>query len=286
MDLASSLWNAVDGMLVINLDTCMQRMEQFREVNAALPQEKLQRQSACLGRALPGYGEAPWFTERTGERASNWAGAAGCAVSHRRAIETARDKGWKNVLILEDDARLNLSEAAATLISRALADLRGAYMLYLGYNRPVPHGHPVAEEGAASLWQVDGVLATHAYIVSAPAYDILLNCLPTEEQVWEWLARYRAIDTFYRDYVAAGGMLPVYAVYPTIFAQSAGVSSISGEVVADDNCACERAPYPVSLLYRLMSPFRRLKTLLNSVRTHRRALRGGFPGYRRKQTQV
>lgn len=283
MEVSPSLWDAIDGILVVNLDTCMQRMEQFREAHASLPQEKVHRLSACLGRALPGYGEAPWFTERTGERSLYWAGAAGCAVSHRRAIETARNKGWKNVLILEDDARMTPCEDAVPLVTLALQQLQGSYMLYLGYNRPVSHGKLVKKSGQSELWCVDGVLATHAYLVPAAAYDTLLQLLPTETNVWEWLSRYRAIDTFYRDNIAAGGVMPVYAVYPTLFSQSAGVSAISGNAVEDGNCACERAPYPADLLYRAAAPFRRLKTKLNSVRTHRRALNGGFPGPRKKK---
>lgn len=285
--LADVLQDMVDGILVINMDTSTARYATFvQAAQGILPMERVERLSAVAGPLLPGYGEPPWFTERTGGRAKAWAGAAGCALSHRKGIETARERGWRSVLLLEDDALPMPAEGAAELLLAARA-LRGAYMLYLGYNRPVPHGTLMAERGGTALWRVDGVLATHAYIVTAEAYDTLLAQLPTRDNVWEWMARFRAIDTFYREYVAAGGLLPVYAVYPTIFQQGGGISEISGERVADDSHSCTRAPYPLNTLcgalHRLGHPFRRIKVRLNSLRTLIRARRGGLPGYRRKR---
>lgn len=281
----ASPWNAVDGVLVINLDTCMERMEHFRAANVFLPQEKVHRLSACLGRTLPGYGEAPWFTERTGKRASYWAGAAGCAVSHRRAIETARKNGWKNVLVMEDDVEL-VAEGGEAL-QQALASLSGDYMLYLGYSRPTPFGKCVAEAGGHTLWKIEGVLSTFAYIVSASLYDRLLEILPTEENVWPWMAEHRAIDTFYRDVVAGMPGVGTYCILPDIAEHvDAGISEIRGEMTCNTH---SRTLMPLSyasprgVAHVLGSPLRRLKVKLNSVRTYRRALKGGFPGYRNRK---
>lgn len=274
----------VDGILIINMDSSPER---YAAVSAAmagvLPEERTERLSAVVGRELPGYGKAPWFAERTGTRAKAWAGAAGCALSHRKGIALARERGWKSVLLLEDDVRAASAESAAPLLEHVMESCRGACMFYLGYNRPVPHGSCLMQQGDYALWQVDGVLATHAYIVTAEAYDTLLAVLPTEENVWEWLARYRAIDTFYREYVAAGGMLPVYAVYPPVMTQADGVSDITDQAVAGNSCACEREPYRMSWLYRACLPFRRLKVRLNSLRTLMRARRGGLPGPRQRR---
>lgn len=290
-NLQDILREMVDGILVINLDSSVARYEAFRRAaEGSLPAERVERLSAVAGRELPGYGVHPWFTARTGARAGTWAGAAGCVLSHRKCIETARERGWRSVLLLEDDALPMPPEGAVELLQTAADTLRGAYMLYLGYNRPVPHGTRLAEHGGTGLWRVDGVLATHAYVVTAEAYDTLLAQLPTQDNVWEWMARYRAIDTYYRDYVAAGGLLPVYAVYPTIFRQSGGISEISGERAADNSHSCTRAPYPLNTLrgalYRLGHPFRRIKVWLNSLRTLIRARRGGLPGYRRRAKQL
>lgn len=285
MSEGSSPWNAVDGVLVINLDTCEHRMEHFRAANAFLPQEKVHRVSACLGRALPGYGEKPWFTERTGERSSYWAGAAGCAVSHRRAIEKAKAEGWKNVLIMEDDVEL-VPEGGEALC-KALELIKGDYMLYLGYSRPTPFGRRVAELPAHALWQIEGVLSTFAYMVSASLYDRLLEILPTEENAWEWMAKHRAIDTFYRDVVAEMSGVRVYSILPDIAEHlDDGISEIGGTTTVNKHSRT-LLPYsyysPRGIVHVLGTPIRRLKVQLNAARTHRRALNGGFPGYRKKR---
>lgn len=279
----TTLCDRIDGILVINLDSNTERYAAFTAAAAGwLPKERTERLSAVVGCELPGFGEEPWFTERTGKRSHAWAGAAGCALSHRRGIELAKERGWRNVLLLEDDAIPYVPKHAAKLLHAAIDKLKGAYMLYLGYNRPVPHGKRVMRCNGTELWQVDGVLATHAYLVSADAYDTLLAHLPTEENIWEWLARHRAIDTFYRNYIAGDSLLPVYAVYPTFFVQSAGSSDITGQATIDRDYDCKRPPYPIrgfrGILYNAAATIRRLKVHLNSAHTLRRARRGGFPG--------
>lgn len=274
----------VDGILIINMDSNSERYAAVTEaLRGVLPEERIERLSAVVGRELPGFGERPWFTERTGERAHVWAGAAGCTLSHRKGIALAKERGWKRVLMLEDDARPALTDSAAALLQEAFETCDAASLLYLGYNRPVPHGICRRRKNEYELWQIDGVLATHAYIVSEEAYDTLLSVLPTEATIWEWMARYRAIDTFYRDYVAAGKLLPVYAVYPTMFHQAAGTSDITQKSVNGDDYACSRAPYPAGWLHRVFNPLRRLKVHLNSLWTLRRARCGGLPGQRRPQ---
>lgn len=283
-----SVWDKVDGILVINLDTSTDRMERFRENNAStLPMPKVQRLSAVLGRALPTYGVAPWFTEQTGERASFWGGTGGCALSHRRAVEYAKSQGWCNVLILEDDAVVRDDSAAVEILSRALDELKGDYMLYLGFNKPVPYGSRMLRGNGVDLWQVEGVLATHGYILPASMYDRVLSLLPTEENVWEWLTRYRAIDSMYRDYMSAQPGVKVYALYPVLVDQGAAVSDIGGGAAGDAEYSCKRPPYSYAslsgILHLVSYPLRRMKVRLNSVRTYRRGQRSGLPGFRKRR---
>ncbi|MBE6415499.1 MAG: glycosyltransferase family 25 protein [Akkermansiaceae bacterium] len=282
------VWNSIDGILVINLDTSPERMEKFvRDNSAHLPMDKVQRLSAVWGRGLPTYGKAPWFTAGTGDRAKFWGGTAGCALSHRRAIEHARRAGWRNVLILEDDAVVRPHAEGLNILAQALTDIRGDYMLYLGFNKPVPYGSTVIKGEYTSLWQVEGVLATHGYILPASMYDRLLSLLPTEDNVWEWLSEYRAVDAWYRDFVSALPGVRIYALYPVLVDQGAGASDIGGQQAQEAEYSCKREPYsyatPAGVLHVLSTPFRRLKVKLNSIRTHRRALRGGLPGYRKRR---
>ncbi len=282
------VWNSIDGILVINLDTSADRLSRFMQENAeSLPIERVQRLSAVLGRALPTYDKSPWFTEQTGERDRFWGGTAGCALSHRKAIEHARDAGWRNVLILEDDAVVRIDSPGVEMLSHALKNLRGDYMLYLGYNKPVPYGSLIQKGEGVDLWQVEGVLATHGYILPASMYEKVLALLPTEDNVWEWLTRYRAIDSMYRDYVSALPGVRIYALYPVLVDQGAAVSDIGGGAAAEAEYSCKRPPYSYhtlsGVLHMAMYPFRRLKVHLNSMRTRRRGLRSGLPGYRKRR---
>lgn len=282
------VWSQIDGILVINLDESVERFEKFKQVNAdSLPMEKVQRLSAVYGRRLPTFGQKPWFTEQTGDRANFWGGTAGCALSHRRAIEKARDEGWRNVLILEDDAVVRIDAGGVEMMSQALSELTGNYMLYLGFNKPVPYGRLLKKGDGVDLWQVEGVLATHAYLLPKSMYDVVLSLLPTEENVWDWLTRYRAIDSMYRDYLSAVPGVRVCALYPVLVDQGESLSDIGGSVSAEAEYSCKHAPYTygslTGVLHWLSLPLLRLKVHLNSIRTHRRGLRSGLPGFRKRR---
>ncbi len=289
----ASCWEAIDGIVLINLDRHPERWEHFRrEVGSRLPLDRLHRLSAVEGVCVPGYGEKPWFTETTGERARFWGGTAGCALSHRRAVEMAKQQQWRHVLVLEDDAAMReVSEPYNRVLSQALQQLQGPYMLYLGYNKPLPCGRCLQCEREASLWRIEGVLATHAYLIPAAMYDYLLERLPHEDNVWEWLSIYRAVDVFYRDFVAGLEGIPIYSIQPQLFFQGDFASCITPGAMAGNSFRCDdELPRSLSAvascLHRLMAPLRRLKIRLNSLRTHRRALRGGLPGYRKTRAKV
>lgn len=281
-------WDKIDAILVINLDTSVDRMERFLKENASvLPLEKVQRLSAVYGRSLPTYGKLPWFTENTGDRAGFWAGTAGCALSHRKAIEKARSEGWRNVLILEDDARIIADHGALDMLEETICSQPEDYMLYLGFNRPEPYGRLVARGASTSLWRVEGVLATHAYLLPGSMYDKVLALLPDENNVWEWLTRYRAIDSMYRDYLSAAPGVRILAFYPVLVEQGSCLSDIGGAAGGGDEYACKCAPLSYcsisGLVHLMMAPLHRLKVHLNSMRTYCRGRRTGLPGYRKRR---
>lgn len=276
----------IDGILVINLDTRPDRYATFMEQTGRhLPTGKLHRLSAIAGKELATFGAPPWFTEKTKERQYFWAGTAGCALSHRKAIEHAKTQQWKNVLILEDDAIP--TPASPELITYALNHMKPRDMFYLGFNKPIPYGTPLHRTNHSTLWQVEGVLATHAYILTEGLYDLLLEQLPTEETVWEWISCYRAIDVFYRDFLPMQPQTRILALYPNVFEQGDTLSDIGGNHVCGKWSSCQRAPYslqsPTGIWHRLLRPFHRLKIRLNSLRTRRRAKKSGLPGYSRKR---
>lgn len=275
---------APDGIAVINMDTRPDRFAQFMEkAGVYFPAERIHRVSAVVGRELPTYGQAPWFTERTGERSGFWGGTGGCALAHRKAIELAKAKGWRHVLVFEDDVVLETQPAAGALLQKALEELKGAYILYLGYNRPAPYGSCCMVQGEMELWKTEGVIAAHAYIVSAELYDMLLAHMPTQDNVWEWLSRYRAIDVLYRDFVPFWSGVSVYVMHPIICVQDDEFSDIGQDAAAGKVVACRQSPKKMNGWRAITSPLRRLKIKLNSIRTHRRALNGGLPGKRKRR---
>ena len=285
----ADLFEQIDGILVINMDSSPERFAHFMStVGVHLPAEKLERISAVAGRELPSYGKEPWFTDKTGERARFWGGTGGCALSHRNAIAHARGKGWRNVLIFEDDVCLEASDDAIPLITEVLKNRTGAYLFYVGYNKPAPRGKVIARNGGAAVWRTDGVLATHAYIVSSELYEPLLNAFPAnDDDIWEWLAKYRAVDVLYRDFVPHWPGVSVYVLDPILFHQRDGVSDIGLNAAEGVEVANRLSPRKLKgwkkLLNKMLIPLRRLKTRLNSLRTYYRASTQGLPGYKKKR---
>lgn len=288
-------WDKIDAAVCINLDKSTDRWQAFcKMVSEFLPEEKVHRVSAVVGVNLPGYGEPPWFTERTGSRASHWGGGGGCLLSHRNALRMAKERGWRNVLIFEDDAVSEVTPDELEIMGKALDELSGKWLLYLGYSAsPNPCGKKIAQKGEASLWQINGAITTHAYIVPESMYDVLLDAMPAEDKdVWEWMARHRALDNFYRNEVSEWCGVKIYAILPLMFYQQWFYEKYELE-----NGACADGPlrlseytvYPrtqcglFSICHCLFSPLRRLKVALNSWRLHFVSRWRGFRGARKKK---
>jgi hypothetical protein len=222
----SSTDRQLDGVLVINMDQRPERLERFRQVapfHAAL--QAWERFPAVDGQKLPGYGQQPWFRGRA--RDKGWAGRAGCTLSHRRAIELARQRGWRNVLILEDDVDIgsNFDGELDSLLRTLDACASGWRMCYLGVSQAVGPGRHLAQlDAGKGLYTVFGCLGTFAYILKAEAYDWVLAQLPDDNTIWPWLARHRAIDRWYARNLTRH--LNVTAVSPSLIGHYASFSDI------------------------------------------------------------
>lgn len=281
----STCWEAIDAVVCINLDRRKDRWASFcKTVKGIIPAEKIHRLSGVDGTKLPGYGQEPWFTERTGARSLYWGGATGCTLAHTKAIRMAMDNGWRNVMILEDDVEGHMTREGLEIVCEGLRTLTGPYLMYLGYSRHTPHGVRLQQKGQASLWRIDGAHTTHAYIVPESMYRPLLAALPqSPELAWEWMSWHRAIDCFYRNEVAAWKGVQVYAVLPLMFHQNGMSSDLVKATKVMKPMHEELVELgPLShLLFRLfVLPCRRIKVWLNLRRIHYRATRGGFPGMR------
>ncbi|WEN43765.1 hypothetical protein CKCBHOJB_03395 [Thauera sp. GDN1] len=243
-----------DGVLVINLDKRSDRWQSFI-TNAADRLAPLIpiRLSAVKGVSLEGFGHKPYFHGRKRDR--TWAGRAGCALSHRAAIETAARSGWKRVLILEDDIQFEHDfDALIEPLKQALDTTRWD-VCYLGYTDPIgPFRESAQLSGQYRLVQIYGCNAAHAYLVNQSAYSFLLSQLPTRQSVWRWLTRNRAIDRWYARTLSRA--MIVLALSTSIINQKDDISDITGRsyekqhVTAIPDNARRTLPYSVSKALR------------------------------------
>lgn len=224
----SALWEAIDAVLVLNLDHRTERWEHLRVATAGLiPAGKLHRVPAVMGNQLPGFGLAPWFRGR--KRDSTWAARGGCVLAHRQALETANKAGWNHVLILEDDVSFdeNLTNCLNSLHTALFESALKWDVCYLGYTDPRgPFLDLASLSGEIRLTQVFGCNCAHAYLLGAAPRDWLLAHMPDKFTIWSWLAHNRAVDRWYRNIL--GQQFRVIALSQSLINQSAGFSDIVG----------------------------------------------------------
>lgn len=290
-----SFFDTVDAVFVINLDHRTDRWTSFQENwKDIIPADKLIRSSAVVGVKLPGYDELPWFTAETGNKMPSWAGAAGCLLSHRRVISEAQKMGFETVVVMEDDAvpseALGGVKDGADLVD-FLKTSNNWGLIYLGFNKMPKIGVRVLQgrKDNLSIWRIPGALSTHAYVVHKRAYISLLRSFPEQECVWPWIAKYRAIDTWFREFFEGAAHFGIYAVIPRLAVQAGFSSDVATHHgVLNEKIPVFDQPRKVSpLVYALCSMFWRpyawIKNRLNAGRRFRRARKKGFPGVKRNK---
>lgn len=252
-----------DGVLVINLDERTDRWQSFLDQAADQLRPLVPtRLSAVKGVALPGFGEKPFFHGR--KRDKTWAGRAGCALSHRSAIEHASRNGWKRVLVLEDDIQLEPDfDDLLTSIEQALNTLQWD-ICYLGYADPIgPFMKRLQLPKHYQLCEIYGCNAAHAYIVNESAYSTLLAKLPTERTIWKWLTRNRAIDRWYARTLSK--TLTVLAISTSIVTQRDGISDITGRSYENLHVIALPQPGSTALSYAIGRALRRSLFTLEGI---------------------
>lgn len=259
-----AFWAMVDGVLVVNLDSRPDRWQTLLAATTGLiPADKLHRLPATLGTSLPGFGVPPWFRGR--KRDKTWAGRAGCALSHRAAIAEAQRLNWRTLLILEDDIEFEPALAdVLTQLPQAL-QITDWDVCYLGFTDPVSPFRTLAElPDRHSLCTVFGCSTTHAYLLKDSSFDLLLEKLPTADNIWRWISRHRAIDRWY--YRNLARHFKVCAVSPAIINQQGGFSDITQR--QHEKVHTIRVPdtRQGALTFRLLRAWRRLSYQLADSR--------------------
>lgn len=198
---SESFWDVVDAAMVINLDHRADRWEKVREhLKGIVPDSKLHRVSAVLGKKIDGYLTSHWF--RRTKRPETWAGRAGCSVSHRNAMRIATDRGWNWVLMIEDDAQF--VSCFDGPFGRRLASFLRTHgeefgFVYLGFDSPRTPVRPVCSmDSERWIYQIGGASTTHAYLVNRAVMRRLLQEFPqSDEDIWSWTAKNVVIDRWY-----------------------------------------------------------------------------------------
>lgn len=271
-----ALWNMIDGVLVINLDYRSDRWQDVQDRTAGfIPPHKLHRLSATLGVDLPGFGVLPWFHGR--KRDKTWAGRAGCTLSHRAAIIHAKQKGWRTVLILEDD--IEFESTMVEVLAGLPAVLLGSHwdVCYLGFTDPVSPYRTLATLPAGHrLCAVSGCSTTHAYLLRDSTYDQLLARLPGVATIWHWISRHRAIDRWY--YRNLTRYFDVLAVSPAVINQQGDFSDITQRLYEKVHTTRVPDAQQGVLAFRLLGRWRwlgyRLAEARDGVRGRIKQLRG------------
>ena len=140
---------------------------------------------------------------------------AGCARSWRLMVETARDRGLRNFLGIEDDAIF--LDDTREVVRRAIAELEGLPwdLLYLGGAAWEPQ---VEIPGHTALQSPCGLTCTHAVAVNHTAYDRLLSSIPEADGIDEWITAHAGIDQYLAKQVCAG-QYRAYVLNPRVATQ-------------------------------------------------------------------
>lgn len=235
-----SFWNQIDAILVINLKHRNDRWEKIRnELKTYGVENKAIRIDAVDGKLLPGYGATPWFKGRTPEKVARMkAGSAGCCLSHRKALELAKARGFKRILLMEDDARIKeeLNNTVESFLFNFLRETNPCDMLYLGFYQKtcvhVPTKKIVDDNLEHQIWRIRGPLMLHATVIDQRVYDKLLAGLPTADNIWPWMTYWGSIDSWIQNKLGRQADVHIYGCRPNLIVQHANYSDICGRILS------------------------------------------------------
>lgn len=248
----NNLWNKIDAVCVINLDHRTDRWETLKSELSFLPEEKLHRVSACWGKKLPTCGKGLLFRGCTQQETLFWAGRAGCTLSHAKCLKMAREYGWKNVMILEDDASFLdvLNGAVGDMLARVMDRNPEWGMIFPGMapydDKGVKLDETLTEQGeVVKCYRILGPLNAHCYIVSAATVQKMLRCLPEEKDVWSWLAFHLSYDSWIANDFGKKRDVFIAGLYPIVCVQRESASDIELVVRSSDVGRLGTAAFPI-----------------------------------------
>jgi len=154
-------------------------------------------------------------------------GIIGCTKSHYECIKLAKERNYKNILVLEDD--VSFTAEALNVLNETFNQLEKLglqfEMLYLGANLRGEDNRLID----SNLALIAAAKTTHAYIINSSVYDIILdtyaNCQWNASIDWHYTNPNRLnIDIFYMRMIQSRGN--TYGVYPSVAEQRSSYSDL------------------------------------------------------------
>lgn len=142
----------------------------------------------------------------------------GCLLSNLEIIKTAKSKGFKNILILEDDVIFN--ENFELLFNNYINQVPDDWdMLYLSgnHNEHVGFSKNMISSNVIKCYMT---YSTHSFAVKSSVYDLIINYLTNIQT--------KPVDVLYTDIQK---MCNAYSLSPGLTTQRVGFSDIENKFV-------------------------------------------------------
>ena len=144
------------------------------------------------------------------------AGDIGCAFSHRSMVAEAKRRGWKSVLLLEDD--VEFTDDFVNKVLSSISELPANWdLLYFGGNHSIA---PIKING--TIHKITHTYTTHSYAVRDTAYDLILSIFPENPKDYN-----KQVDVYYADIQK---QCNAYCTIPHLAWQKPGFSDIQEKI--------------------------------------------------------
>ena len=142
----------------------------------------------------------------------------GCLLSNLEIIKTAKERGFKNILILEDDVIFN--DNFDDLFNSYINQVPNNWdMLYLSGNHNEHSGCHV-NKISDNVIKCFITYSTHSFAINSSVYDLIINYLTNDQT--------KPVDVLYTDIQR---MCNAYSLSPGLTTQRVGFSDIENTVV-------------------------------------------------------
>lgn len=159
-----------------------------------------------------------WFKRLNKDESKYRLGALGCLLSHYKIMQISKERGYKNVMILEDDTKFILGDKSSfydklTELHGEINRLVNIYgILYLTGN----HAKNSFKLVSPNIINTRYTFTTGSYIISEKGMDYVLSNINNYD---------REIDVFYAEQLQQ--KIPCFCIYPHIAGQSESYSDIA-----------------------------------------------------------